>query len=235
MTVLSIDLASRRYRDVGIVALSGSAVSADIQLHDAFELALSDPPEPAGFVEAILRFATAVDARLILLDGPQGWRAPESEVPNMRRCEQETRTPGKTGLPGTVLPRSWTRMVLFSIAVFDALDAAGWPRFTGSGQLGHDAVETFPTHAWRTVGLSPLPAKSKKPPLVSWQQTLDSVFQLRWSALPTHDQLQAAIAGVGGLQLLEKGAAGCDIRGVPPFKADMIWREGYILSPRAAV
>lgn len=81
----------------------------------------------------------------------------------MRVCERCTRTPGKTGIPEVVKPASWTRMACFSIEVFDALEGAGWPRFSGTWPLRRAAVETFLTHAWRTLGLDSLPGKSRDP------------------------------------------------------------------------
>ena len=170
---------------------------------------------------------------MILLDGPQGWRAEVSQHPDMRECERLTRTPGKTGLPTVMKPRSWTRMAEFSIAVFDALQAAGWARFPGACDGDRYAVETFPTHAWRALGLTSLPGRNRRGIVVDrWVSALDRVSSLSWSRFPSHDDLQAAVAGLAGLAMTTRyDAIGFDAQGRPPLQEAGIWREGVIVSP----
>jgi hypothetical protein len=132
--ILSVDLASRRWRDNGIALLAPQGNGATVRLVAPVGLGLRGTPEAEPFAEALHGLAEREGVRVILLDGPQGWRAEQSALVHLRHCEKETRCPGKTGLPGIVKPATWRRMAEFSIAIFDALDARGWPRFTRAWQ-----------------------------------------------------------------------------------------------------
>lgn len=233
MVILSVDLAARRYRDFGIAVLSGSSSAATAQFVSPVALGLTGLPDPVVFAERLAAHGRAINASLILLDGPQAWKAPNSTDLHMRRCERATRTPGKTGLPGKVKPGSWTRMVTFSVTVFDALDRLGWPRFNTNWTGERSAIESFPTHAWRTVRLAPLPGKSKKGVRpAEWCSRLCNTTGLTTIGEPSHDEIQAAIAGLAGLLLLEGRLDRCDVAGDAPFLAEGYWREGFIISPK---
>src|SRR5262245_26298266 len=117
MAVVSIDLAARRYRDIGIAVLSGTRTSFRLELVQLSEHGFSGTPEAGRLVRFCMDLASSAKADLILVDGPQGWRASSSKFEHMRLCERCTRTPGKTGIPEIVKPQSWTRMVRFSIDV----------------------------------------------------------------------------------------------------------------------
>lgn len=233
MSVLSIDLASRRYRDNGVALLSGEPSRVKTRLIEPHTLGLDGEPQVEPYAEAIAALAEREGVRIILLDGPQGWRANASPLVHLRHCERETRTPGKTGPPGVVKPRTWTRMAEFSIALFDALAARGWPRLTDAWNGERVAVESFPTHAWRMLGARALPGKSATTTLAPWLAILAD----NGVALPDreigHDEVQALVAGLAGIAALAGGLRACDLRGCNPFIEDGSWREGFILSPRA--
>jgi hypothetical protein len=232
MSVLSIDLASRRYRDNGIALLHGAPGRVTARLVDPESLGLHGEPAVAPFVSAIAELAERERVRVILLDGPQAWRANESSLVHLRHCERETRTPGKTGPPGVVKPQTWTRMAEFSIALFDALHERGWPRLTDRWQGGRAAVESFPTHAWRMLGHTALPGKSATTTLAPWLAALtDSGLALPMGDIG-HDEVQALVAGLAGIAMVDKGLESCDVRGINPFLEDGAWREGFIVSPR---
>lgn len=230
-SVLSVDLAARRYKDLGIAVLHGSSSPPQVEFVHPADLGLKGQPNAAQLADALIRIAGQHGVRLILLDGPQGWKAPDSLDPHMRSCERLTRTPGRTGRPGVVKPAPWTRMATFSIDIFDRLDALGWPRFDANWNGQVRSVETFPTHAWRSLGLSPLPAKNKRPDLARWYDQLREATGLRGNRMPGHDELQTAVAGLAGLQLLDSSRDPCTVLGDPPFLADGHWREGFIVSP----
>jgi hypothetical protein len=178
-------------------------------------------------------FAVRAGAGLILVDGPQAWRAAFSEFEHMRACERCTRTPGKTGIPEVVKPTPFKRMVLFSIGFFDRLDEIDWPRFLGRWPMTRAAIDTFPTHAWRNLEYRPLLAKnSRSPDLSEWIDFLSKVTGLRWPRLPSHDEIQAVVAGLGGLALEYSRVSACEIHGHVPFREEGSWREVYILSPK---
>jgi len=173
---------------------------------------------------------------IMLLDGPQGWKDPRNGLEHSRRCERELNTPAKTGVPGCVKPANYHAFVAFSIAVFDALECFGWKRLSSidSPVSERTLVESFPLSAWRSLGLRALPAKSK---------TRDGVIEDRILALeqtmsvsvprtPTHDELQAVVAGLAGLSLYENRWFECSVAGVPPVLIDSTWREGFIVNPQ---
>lgn len=232
VTVLSVDLASRRYAENGIALVRGVPGRVSAECLRPAALGLDGGPDPSAFAAALHRLAEAEGAGVILLDGPQGWRAEHSELVHQRHCERETRTPGKTGLPGVVKPASWTRMAVFSIAVFDALTAFGWPRLARSWSSGRASIESFPTHAWRCFGHTPMPGRANTPSVGPWLEHLTTHGLTHAGPAPTHDEVQAMVAGLAGIALLHGGLAACDVRGVDPFTDGGHWREGLILSPR---
>lgn len=232
MTVLSIDLASRRYRDNGIALLHGSWGDVRCELVSPESLGLSGEPVAERFAEAVHRLAVTVDARLILLDGPQGWRADDSALVHQRHCERLTHAPGKTGLPGIVKPATWTRMALFSIAMFDALSARGWPRCTDAWAGERVAIESFPTQAWRSLGTPAMPGRANTPSLEPWRQRLLELGVHALQATASHDDIQATVAGLAGVQMLDGGLARVELAGCNPIHQGEHWREGWIISPR---
>jgi hypothetical protein len=230
--ILSVDLASRRWRDNGIALMHPEGDGARVRLVSPESLGLHGTPEAEPFAQALHHLAETEGVRLILLDGPQGWRAEASTLVHLRHCEKETRCPGKTGLPGIVKPATWRRMAEFSIALFDALDACGWPRFSREWKGERAAIESFPTHAWRMVGVAPIPGKASAGDLTPWHTALAALGVRGVPASASHDELQSVVAGLAGIALLRGGLAACDIRGLPPSKEGGYWREGVIASPR---
>lgn len=232
MTVLSVDLASRRYRDNGIALLRGSWGHARCEILSADTLGLHGEPDAQTFAAVLHDVAVQAGARLILLDGPQGWRAEQSALVHQRQCERESLAPGKTGLPGVVKPATWTRMALFSVALFDALHAHGWPRITAAWNGERAAIESFPTQAWRSLGLPAMPGRASTPSVEPWRAHLAALGVQDVPATSTHDEVQAAVAALVGLQLLDGGINAVDARGCDPHRDGEHWREGWILSPR---
>lgn len=229
--ILSVDLASRRVQDNGIALLTPDGDRAHAAIIPPAALELRGVPDADRFADAFTDFTDREGVRVMMLDGPQGWRADESDFEHLRRCERETRTPGKTGLPGIVKPASWTRMAIFSIALFDALHARGWPRLSRGWSGGRAAIETFPTYAWRRLGHPPLPGKGARVAVSDWNQRLTERLVRAIPASASHDEIQAVVGGLAGLDLLAGGLEACDLRGSEPFLQRGAWREGFILSP----
>lgn len=236
MTIVSVDLASRRYTDIGIAVLKDGRSKIDVELIPPPNLNLVGVPDACMLAMKLCTLAMQVDARLLILDSPQGWSGGTTESVIMRSCERATRTPGKTGLPGCVKPRPFARMVEFSIAVFDFLHVAGWPRLEDCNWSGdHRSIESFPTHAWRTLKHDPLRAKPlDKSEIERWRDKLNEYCPIKWHRLPSHDELQAVVAGLAGILMERYGAQSCAIDGLPPYMEDGVWREGFIVSPTAA-
>jgi hypothetical protein len=237
MPVVSVDLAYRSYSDIGVCVLTslGGTINAEFVPLEPLELAA---PTPEQVASRCLELCAKVGARLLLLDGPQGWKDPDNGLAHARVCEGALNTPGKTGLPGITKPANYAPFIRFAIGVFDALHEAGWPRVpdaNGENLPARTAVETFPLSAWRTLGLRPLPSKAKSRPtdLQSGLTALVHMFDLRVHGTPDHDQLQALVAGLGGIALELGATDGYRLVGSPPYRHDGTWREGYILNPLA--
>lgn len=232
MTTISVDLAAARYDDIGIAVLSDAESEIDIELIQPGELGLTGVPDSRMLATRLSELALDKVARLLFLDGPQGWSGGTPELRIMRNCECATHTPGKTGLPGCVKPKSWTRMAEFSIAVFDALHNAGWPRLDCDWSGDRRSIESFPTHAWRMLRLAPLPAKRRALSRIErWVDVLSERCAVRWPRLPSHDELQAVVAGLAGVLMERHGLQSCIVDGSPPFMDGGVWREGFIVSP----
>jgi hypothetical protein len=236
MRVLSVDLASNRYRDIGVAVIGIRADSVAIEFVEASAYGLKGRPCVKDVTSWLTELASAHEADAIFIDGPQGWKDPANGLEHARRCERELATPGKTGLPGCVKPGSWTRMATFSIELFDALSAIGFLRVHSHVDLLSGrrlALESFPTSAWRTLGLKPLPSKSRTSDsqLRTWTTTLEKLIQFTLTRSPTHDELQALVAGLAGLPLLRHQGVSFKLFGSKPTKLMGTWREGFIINP----
>ena len=234
MSIVSVDLAYRQYEDIGLCVLNSAGISIGVKFLPF--PGGDDIPEPERAVDSCIDICMEHDAQLLLLDGPQAWKHPDHGTHFARSCEQALRTPAKTGLPGSVTPRTYSLFVEFAIAVFDVLDQRGWPRLS-VGKPPHGgrplAVETFPNAAWRTLGISPLPAKSKARPadVTNALAQLREMFNLNVVGSPTHDDLQALVSGLAGVALERGDTTAYHLAGHPPIKHEGIWREGFIITP----
>ncbi|UCF61363.1 MAG: DUF429 domain-containing protein [Anaerolineaceae bacterium] len=235
--VLSVDIAHRRYADNGIALLGqGSDV---VQFIKADDLAVSDPPTSEGFATALTAFCDREGVSVLLLDGPQGWREPKSQIEHMRLCERVLNTPGKTGVIGSVKPKTYLPYIQFSIELFHQLRvmhdwellASNWNERPWKRWV----VESFPTAAWRTLGLKRLPAKSKctSDNLATWRDVLSDVTGLKLPAVLTHDELQAAVVLPVGRAIVKGKEDGVILAGVDPYLSkEGVILEGLIANPR---
>lgn len=235
MAVLSVDLAYRSYRDIGAVVLQKDLDGIHCNV---VEVALNGDPSPTGLAQFLDNYCVETGVRVMLLDGPQGWKAKDNGLVHSRVCERELNTPAKTGLPGCVKPANYRAFVEFSIAVFDKLGELGWERLPGTGlvpnELGRYALESFPLSAWRSLGIKPLPAKAraKLADLTEHASALRHLARLDIFVNPTHDQLQAIVAGVAGLAFEHNDCEQLAIAGIEPSMEAGFWREGFIVNPR---
>jgi hypothetical protein len=239
MAIISIDLAFKRYDDIGVVVLEKCGDGIEASCVSLLEAGISDPPDPDTCAAFIAEFANELGVRVVLLDGPQGWKSPDNGLVHSRVCEQELNTQGKTGLPGQVKPGTMRPFVEFSIAVFDRLDGVGWARLQElvlAGMSRGVAVESYPHASWAPLGIDPLPSKAKatEHDISSRATLLVERFGLRLAPprTPTHDQLQAIVSGFGGLGIEHQDGTLAAVAGVSPTMIDGTWREGYIVTPR---
>jgi hypothetical protein len=227
--VLSIDLAHARYDDNGIVFLEEGSAEPRCILPST--LGLNGKPEIFEFALALEEFCCENRVSVLMLDGPQGWRYPLSQIQHMRLCERVLNTPGKTGIVGQVKPRTYLGYIQFSIDLFTELRVNhGWDLLTRDwyrSPFKRWLVESFPTAAWKTLGLSPLPAKSKttQKDLVLWRAQF--IRQTGWHVQDqiTHDQLQAAVVIPAGQSIALRQASEVLLAGVDPFLDE----EGHVL------
>jgi hypothetical protein len=239
MAVLSVDLATRRWSDLGIVVLEWGAeglVNCEI-------IPWNDP----GLVEAevlagrLNHLCGVRGIRVLLLDGPQAWKSRSNGLEHSRVSERQLNTAAKTGLPGMVKPQTYRPFAEFCLDLYDALCRRGWNRLATREQPGslqkqnqeRVLVESYPCAAWKSLGLKPLPAKrrSKVSDLAEAYGALHALIPFTTNRPPNHDQLQAIVGGLPGLALEERNTAGARIVGNPPRREEGHWREGFIVLP----
>jgi hypothetical protein len=241
VAILSVDLAYRRWSEVGIVVLerkkpAPSPIFCEI-------IPTNDPGDPLGPVDANIlagrlnHLCAVRGIRLLMLDGPQAWKSSSNGLEHCRVSERQLNTVAKTGLPGMVKPATYTAFAEFCLDVYDALCRRGWRRLETQEQPGSPPerilVESYPHAAWKSLGLKPLPAKRRAriSDLAEAYGALNSLIPITTSRPPNHDQLQAIVGGLPGLALEERNTAAARIVGKPPRREDGHWREGFIVLP----
>jgi hypothetical protein len=262
VAVLSVDLAYRRWSDVGLVVLDrasgvvpGRAPSAFMrmsaetarspiacQIIPSSAAGLAEGPIDADILAGRLNHLCAVRGiRVMMLDGPQAWKSTKNGFEHARVSERQLNTAAKTGLPGMVKPVTYRRFAEFCLDVYDALCRRGWRRMDLSDRStslsstppARVLVESSPYAAWKSLGLTPLPAKrrTKVSDLAEAYAALRALIPFTTDRPPNHDQLQAIVGGLAGLDLEERNAAAIRIVGNPPRREEGHWREGFIVLP----
>jgi hypothetical protein len=194
---------------------------------------------PTTLADLIYDFCVREHISIVILDGPQGWKDPESSLPHCRECERALNTPAKTGLQGIVKPAPYTSFVEFSIAVFARLVQRGATLASDSlvpVPPGVLALESFPNAARKKLGIKPLPAKSRCKPveIAARLKELTERFQIETpDTSPTHDQLQALVTAIAGRAILQRESGAYLAQGVPPSIKNGTIVEGFIINPTA--
>jgi hypothetical protein len=232
--LVSVDLAYKRFADIGVCVIERRARGMRAEFV-ALTAAAGEAPDARRVAEACAVLAESRGAELLSIDGPQAWKHPANPSPHSRTCDRVVRAPAKVGAPGEVKPRPYAAFVEFSIALFDALHELGWPRLASAGSPRRRAAEVFPHFAWKRLGMPPLPAKAKctLQRLRAAHRELGKRLSIETNRAPGHDELQALVAGIAGLALLEGDTSGYELLGEPPRVVNGVWREGLILAPRA--
>jgi hypothetical protein len=235
MAVLSVDLACRSWSDLGVVLLEqkGALIHCDVISWQSREA----PP----VVELAIRLNSLCverNAGILMLDGPQAWKAEDNGHEHCRASERELNTSAKTGLPGRVLPGTYERFVAYCLALYDALERLGWQRLATREMPNETAphkilVESYPHTAWKSLGIIPLPSKRRcrVSHLAEAWAALTSLLPIAASQPPNHDQIQAIVGGLPGLALEQRSHLGTRIVGQPPRQEGGYWREGFIAVP----
>jgi hypothetical protein len=237
--VLSVDLASRKYSDNGIAFLSHGTLKP--QFPKVSDLGLSGKPFVADFAYALNLFCEKEGVSVLLLDGPQGWKSPKTDIEHMRLCERVLNTPAKTGPIGYVKPKTFLRYIAFSINLFHILRVDyGWSLFIENWVKYPQKrwiVESFPSTAWQTLGLQSLPSKRKTKPrqLTKWRKDLVLATGYQIPSKITHDELQAAVVLPAGVAIAEGKPEVIVLSGMDPIltrSGDVL--EGWIVNPRVS-
>src|SRR5690606_37442389 len=97
MTILSIDLASGNYADVGVVAVTRDAEGVLFVPVDLPEAGLRGKPKAGELARFLVELGGELGATAIGLDGPQGWKSATSGLEHSRVCVARLATQGKTG------------------------------------------------------------------------------------------------------------------------------------------
>jgi hypothetical protein len=250
VAVLSVDLAFRRWSDLGIVVLergrpasghpdfSGAAEPIACQIIPSTAAGEEDGPVDADILAGRLNHLCAVRGiRVMMLDGPQAWKSQNNGFEHARVSERQLNTAAKTGLPGVVKPVTYRAFAEFCLDVYDALCRRGWRRLDTSDRSAslHDRVlvESYPHAAWKSLGLKPLPSKrrARVSDLAQAYGALRALIPFTTDRPPNHDQLQAIVGGLAGLDLEGRNAAAVRVVGNPPRREDGHWREGFIVLP----
>lgn len=236
MSVLSIDLASKDYTEFGFCLLRDG--SHHLEILGPKDLGLASTPSPRALAGTLAGFCGEHAVSVLLIDGPQGWRWPQSPISHMRLCERVLNTPARTGAPGMVKPSTYLTFVQFSIDLFHHLRSEhgwsllveDWPVLPGRLWL----VETFPSAAWRLLGLPRLPGKHKAKgmDLSPWREGLSRVTGLEFRGKVGHDQLQAAVASQAGWAIARGERKRVVLAGMDPLvTAEDVVYEGWIALP----
>lgn len=257
MAVLSVDLAFRRWCDLGVVVLERVAPVEDLSGSSPRRRATDAVPAPRPIRCEIIPWNDAgpVDAnilagrlnhlcgvrgiRVMMLDGPQAWKSRNNGLEHARVSERQLNTAAKTGLPGMVKPITYRAFAEFCVDVFDGLCRRGWRRLETRDQPaprpGRMLVESYPHAAWKSLGIKPLPSRrrARVSDLAEAFAALRQIAPVLVNRPPNHDQLQAIVGGLPGLALEENDTAGAQIVGKPPRREDGHWREGFIVLPVA--
>jgi hypothetical protein len=234
-SILAVDLAVRSYQSIGLAVLTSIDGTIAVNFVRPAQLGLAGAPDVARLAGTLTELAQASGATVIAIDGPQAWKDPDNGLEHSRLCERLLYTQAKTGLPGVVKPGLALRFVEFSIQLFDCLAELGWPRLTLAPPLPPPsgvALEVFPTAVWRALGLKPLPAKNspRGGEVIDWRQRLQSLIPFTADQEPSHDELQALVAGLVGLAFASDEPQQYALHGAPPFLCEGTWREGYIVN-----
>ena len=226
--VLGLDLALRRYQDIGTAVLSFNRGGRSIMV----ETGIIDWPDGLPCVQSLARcladFIELHGIHLLAIDATLAWREPVDDAspgshplrPGVGRwAEKRLNCQSKTGPLGVSYPGTQMRWTQMGIELGQQLIQSGVAVLVNNTTVGDLPVlsrgrcyliESYPTATWRAAGLSALPGKTKfqqrSESLTLWFTQLANRFNLRSRQTPnspaTHDDLQAVVAGLPGVGLL---------------------------------
>ncbi len=242
--VLSVDLAIRSYDDCGFVILNYCNVETlFVSVIKPNELSLFGKPNPEILAQSLFNFCEREKIRILFIDGPQGWKKPNSTLP-YRIADYQAKAPAKVCERGLAKPRTCLPFVHFSVELFfhlvtrykmHLLDRNSFKRSAYVPLECTYLCETLPFAQWRLLGMKPLPSKRRcsNEELIARYRHLSYQFNIkgRHSTL-SHDELQALVAGIAGIDILEGNSNNLNLYGEDPIIADDTIYEGLIACKR---
>lgn len=235
-SVLSVDLALSINR-LGICHLREDKELWTAHFVLPAELGIVDPMSPEALALVLYQYCSQENVGVLLIDGPQAWKDPNNGLKFCRKCEHALSTPAKTGVKGEVRPKPASRYVEFSIATFAELFKLG-AREVSEFQIVPSSellvAESFPTAAWRAIREKPLPSRTRveREEIRRRWLGLQQQFGIAVEGDPTHDELQALVAGLAGIAIVEGRGDRYELVGVPPILLGDDLCEGFIVNPR---
>lgn len=231
--VLGLDLAMRRYGDIGTAMLSfepgGDAMHVETDV-------ISWPtgkPDVKSIARIVANHVERYEIHAVAIDATLAWREPEPDIgpprPGVGRwAERRLNTQSKTGPYGITYPRTqqrWTRMGIdlgqlwLQSGVAEIVNEATAPRYAPLSHNRFYLLESFPTATWKAAGLKPLPGKSTcsktGKSIEDWQIKLSNAFALESSKrVSSHDDLQAVVAALPAAAMLA-GPCSAQAHGLP--------------------
>jgi len=163
MAILSVNLATRCWSDLGIVVLErnhpmlspnpmgsysglllkplskaeGPRDPADDLIHcEILPWNDSGPIEPGTLAGRLNHLCAVRGIHTLMLDGPQAWKSSSNGLEHVRLSERQVNTAAKTGLPGIIKPHSYRLFTEFCLDLYDALCLRGWQRLQTREQPG---------------------------------------------------------------------------------------------------
>ena len=200
-------------------------------------------PYPPPVVELALRLNTLClerGAGVLMLDGPQAWKADE----HLPQPAHGVGQPGAAaGSPSArMLPGTYERFVGYCLALYDALGRLGWQRLAaresnGNASARHEErlqhkvlVESYPESAWKSLGITPLPERQhcRVSDLAEAYAALSAILPITTSQPPNHNQMQAIVGGLPGLAIEERTAHSA---GQQKRRETELWSDGWAMPP----
>lgn len=242
MAILSVDLAFRRWTDLGIVVLEcgrepGAPIACEIVPDRARERTRPCTGRGAGGTSEPSVWASGYSDR-------DAGRSAGMEIDRQRigTCAAE-RTGAEHSRQDRIAGHGeaghLSAFAEFCVDVYDAFCRRGWKRLAASDQPRdsgeHILAESYPYAAWKALGIRPLPAKKRATvcDLAEAFAALQATVPVTVNRPPNHDQLQAIVGGLAGLALEARNPAGARIVGSTPRREDGHWREGFIVVPQS--
>ena len=254
MAVLSVDLAYRRWSDLGIVVLDRTQGAAARRSTTARARGRSparsflpaaagqdDGPIDANVLAGRLNHLCAVRGiRVMMLDGPQAWKSKTNGFAHARVSERQLNTAAKTGLPGMVKPVTYRPFAEFCLDVYDALCRRGWRRWTraaaspptvpqgsrSGGELSLRGVEVAGPYA---AALEAPRQGERSGRGLRRAARADSLHHR--SAAQSRPACRPSSAGCRASRSTSATPPAVRIVGNPPRREDGHWREGFIVLP----